>query len=98
MFYPAGLQQRLAGRGRAGYAGLREAADGVRGLNRRQTGGRLRVGRALARDLSTLQDRLPPFSQDDAVNAVEAELEAPLGKIYEEFGPPVAAASIATRT
>ena len=36
------------------------------------------IGRELARDLSTLQDRLPPFSQDEAVKAVEAELEAPL--------------------
>ncbi len=53
------------------------------------------IGRELARDLSTLQDRLPPFSQDDAVKAVETELEAPIGEIFAEFGPPVAAASIA---
>jgi ubiquinone biosynthesis protein len=53
------------------------------------------VGRELARDLSTLQDRLPPFSQDEAVKAVEAELEAPIGQLFAEFGPPVAAASIA---
>ncbi len=53
------------------------------------------IGRELARDLSTLQDRLPPFSQDEAVKAVETELEAPIGEIFAEFGPPVAAASIA---
>jgi ubiquinone biosynthesis protein len=53
------------------------------------------IGRELARDLSTLQDRLPPFSQDDAVKMVEAELEVPIDDLFQEFGPPVAAASIA---
>jgi len=53
------------------------------------------IGRELARDLATLQDRLPPFSQDEAVKAVESELEAPIGELFGEFGPPVAAASIA---
>ena len=53
------------------------------------------IGRELARDLSTLQDRLPPFSQEEAVKAVEAALEAPIGTLFAEFGPPVAAASIA---
>jgi ubiquinone biosynthesis protein len=53
------------------------------------------IGRELARDLSTLQDRLPPFSQGDAVKAVEAELDAPIDRLFAEFGPPVAAASIA---
>lgn len=53
------------------------------------------IGRELARDLSTLQDRLPPFSQSDAVKAVETELEAPIDQLYAEFGPAVAAASIA---
>ena len=53
------------------------------------------IGRELARDLSTLQDRLPPFSQDEAVKAVEAELDAPIQKLFAEFGPAVAAASIA---
>jgi len=40
------------------------------------------VGRELARDLSTLQDRLPPFSQDEAVKLVEAELEAPITELH----------------
>jgi ubiquinone biosynthesis protein len=53
------------------------------------------IGRELARDLSTLQDRLPPFSHEEAVKAVETELEAPIGQLFAEFGPPVAAASIA---
>ncbi|MGH6783233.1 MAG: 2-polyprenylphenol 6-hydroxylase, partial [Sphingomicrobium sp.] len=53
------------------------------------------IGRELARDLSTLQDRLPPFSQSEAKAAVEEALGAPIDKLYAEFGPPVAAASIA---
>ena len=53
------------------------------------------IGRELAADLATLQDRLPPFSQEEAQEAVEDALEAPIAKIFAEFGPPVAAASIA---
>jgi len=53
------------------------------------------IGRELAADLSTLQDRLPPFSQSEARQAVEEALEAPIDKLFVEFGPPVAAASIA---
>jgi len=53
------------------------------------------IGRELAADLATLQDRLPPFSQSDARKAVEEALGAPIDKLYAEFGPPVAAASIA---
>jgi ubiquinone biosynthesis protein len=53
------------------------------------------IGRELARDLSTLQDRLPPFSQGGARAAVEEALGAPIDQLYAEFGPPVAAASIA---
>ena len=53
------------------------------------------IGRELAADLATLQDRLPPFSQDEARKAVEDALEAPIDTLFAEFGPPVAAASIA---
>jgi hypothetical protein len=53
------------------------------------------IGRELAADLSTLQDRLPPFSQDEARKAVEDALEAPIDTLFAEFGPPAAAASIA---
>ena len=53
------------------------------------------IGRELARDLSTLQDRLPPFSQAQARATVEEALGAPIDTLYAEFGPPVAAASIA---
>ncbi|HET9573603.1 MAG TPA: AarF/UbiB family protein, partial [Methyloceanibacter sp.] len=53
------------------------------------------IGRELAADLATLQDRLPPFSQSDARQAVEEALGSPVDRLYAEFGPPVAAASIA---
>ena len=53
------------------------------------------IGRELAADLATLQDRLPPFSQEEARKAVEDALEAPIDTLFAEFGPPVAAASIA---
>ncbi len=53
------------------------------------------VGAALARDLETLQDKMPPFPQDAAVRAVEAALGEPLRTLFVSFEPPVAAASIA---
>ena len=53
------------------------------------------VGAVLARDLETLQDKMPPFPQDAAVRAVEAALGEPVRALYLSFGPPVAAASIA---
>jgi ubiquinone biosynthesis protein len=53
------------------------------------------IGRELAADLATLQDRLPPFSQEEARKAVEDALEVPIDTLFAEFGPPVAAASIA---
>jgi len=52
------------------------------------------LGEAVARDLSRLQDRLPPFA--DAANIVSQALGADLSTQYTEFSPePVAAASIA---
>ena len=53
------------------------------------------IGRELARDLSKLQDRLPPFSMKEAQSTVEEELGAKTSELFLEFGPPVAAASIA---
>jgi ubiquinone biosynthesis protein len=53
------------------------------------------VGADVARDLETLQDRLPPFDARLAEAAVEAALGRPLGELFARFGPPVAAASIA---
>ncbi|MDB5590760.1 2-polyprenylphenol 6-hydroxylase [Enterovirga sp.] len=53
------------------------------------------VGAAASRDLESLQDRMPPFSQAEAVAMVELSLGRPLDQAFAEFGPPVAAASIA---
>src|SRR5688572_19772832 len=53
------------------------------------------VGIALARDLETLQDKIAPFPQPQAQQAVEIGLGQPLATLFASFGPPVAAASIA---
>ncbi|MGG7565862.1 2-polyprenylphenol 6-hydroxylase [Rhodovulum sp. DZ06] len=53
------------------------------------------VGARLAREMRVLQDRMPAFSQAEAEAAVERELGRPVSELFAEFGPPVAAASIA---
>jgi ubiquinone biosynthesis protein len=53
------------------------------------------VGVAVARDLESLQDRMPPFPQAQAEAAVERAFGLPVNKAFATFGPPVAAASIA---
>ena len=53
------------------------------------------VGPALARDLESLQDSMPPFSQAEAEKTVATALDKKLCDVFVKFGPPVAAASIA---
>ncbi len=53
------------------------------------------VGHAIAKDLETLQDRMPPFSQEEAEAAVSEGLGKPVSVLFSNFGPVVAAASIA---
>ena len=53
------------------------------------------VGIALARDLESLQDKMAPFPRTEAEAVVTAALGKPLGEAFAEFGPAVAAASIA---
>lgn len=53
------------------------------------------VGPELATQLTYLQDKLPPFSLEQARATVEAEFGRPLSTLYSEFSEPVAAASIA---
>ena len=53
------------------------------------------IGSDLARDLAHLQDKLPPFSEKEARRAVEEALGGKLSDHFVEFGPPIAAASIA---
>jgi ubiquinone biosynthesis protein len=53
------------------------------------------VGVVLARDLESLQDRLPPFPQDEAEAVIATSLERSVKQAFVSFGPAVAAASIA---
>lgn len=53
------------------------------------------VGDELAVQLRVLQDKLPPFSIEEAKREVERELGMPVDQIFSEFSEPVAAASIA---
>jgi ubiquinone biosynthesis protein len=53
------------------------------------------VGKTIARDLESLQDKMAPFPQAQAEAAVASAFEKPLTQVYASFGPPVAAASIA---
>ncbi len=53
------------------------------------------VGMATARRLEQLQDRMEPFPQAEAVATIERTLGQPIAELFSEFGPPVAAASIA---
>ncbi len=54
------------------------------------------IGTELARDLSTLQDRLPPFPTQQAKAIIEEELGAPIAVLFSSFADkPIAAASIA---
>ena len=53
------------------------------------------VGIVAARDLESLQDRMPPFPRAEAVRMVEIALGRPIDILFSEFSEPVAAASIA---
>ncbi|MGJ8627100.1 MAG: 2-polyprenylphenol 6-hydroxylase [Sulfitobacter sp.] len=53
------------------------------------------VGDELAVQLRVLQDKLPPFSIEEAKAEVECELGEPVEAIFSAFSEPVAAASIA---
>ena len=46
------------------------------------------VGAALARDLERLQDRMPPFPQQQAEATVAAAIERPISEVFPTFGPP----------
>ncbi|MEW6602852.1 MAG: AarF/UbiB family protein, partial [Nitrospirota bacterium] len=49
-----------------------------------------------ANEFKKLQDRVPPFSSDKAVQMIEKEFNGPIGRVFANFDMvPVAAASIA---
>ncbi len=53
------------------------------------------VGNAIADDLANLQDRIAPFPVEDAKRMIEGSLGRTVDALFADFGPPVAAASIA---
>jgi len=53
------------------------------------------VGKAIARDLESLQDKMAPFPQSEAEAVIAAAFGKPVADVYASFGPAVAAASIA---
>ena len=53
------------------------------------------VGKERAQQLRMLQDKLPPFGLAEAKAAIKAGLGGDAGTLFSDFGPPVAAASIA---
>ena len=53
------------------------------------------IGERFARGLARLQDKMPAFGDAEARTVIEAELGAPVSELFANFGPPVAAASIA---
>ena len=53
------------------------------------------VGPNLAGALGSLRDRLPPFPEEQAKKELETAFGKPWTAVYSQFGPPVAAASIA---
>lgn len=53
------------------------------------------IGIELSRDLQYLQDQLPPFDDSNVDKLLANQLDIPKDELFAEFGPPVAAASIA---
>jgi ubiquinone biosynthesis protein len=53
------------------------------------------VGDLIAEQLRVLQDKLPPFSLQEARQEIERELGLPVDRLFSSFSEPVAAASIA---
>lgn len=53
------------------------------------------VGDELAVQLRVLQDKLPPFSIEEAKAEVQRELGVPVDQVFSSFSEPVAAASLA---
>ena len=54
------------------------------------------LGEDVAADLSSLQDKIPPFASSEARETIETQLERPIAELFQSFeDKPVAAASIA---
>ncbi len=53
------------------------------------------IGFEMAKDLSRLQDKMPPFPRDEAAKELEKTFGKPISDLFTEFPEPIAAASIA---
>ncbi|WP_428407408.1 2-polyprenylphenol 6-hydroxylase [Hyphococcus sp.] len=53
------------------------------------------IGFEMAGDLGRLQDKMPAFSEEAARREIEAAFGKPVGALFDNFSPPIAAASIA---
>ncbi len=53
------------------------------------------IGAKRAFELKVLQDKLPPFGMAEAKAIIQKELGKPVEDVFVEFGPPIAAASVA---
>jgi ubiquinone biosynthesis protein len=96
---PLALANLVARRGVRGLTGLSRAIDRL-GPSYVKMGQFLStrpdiVGAKVALELERLQDRVTPMTREAAIGIVEAAFGAGIDTLYEEFGEPVAAASIA---
>ena len=96
---PLALANLVARRDAHGLAGLSRAIDRL-GPSYVKMGQFLStrpdiVGPKVALELESLQDRVTPMSRRTAVGIIEAAFGAPIDTVFEDFGEPVAAASIA---
>ncbi len=94
-----GIARRLERKSRLGAGGLKVAITRL-GPSYIKLGQFLAtrpdvVGMQTARSLESLQDRVAPFAQDEAIRTIETAFDRKLGELFVEFGEPVAAASIA---
>src|SRR5271165_5999056 len=96
---PLALGNLIARRGVRGLAGLSRAIDRL-GPSYVKMGQFLStrpdiVGTKVALELESLQDRVTPMSRQTAIGIIEAAFGARIDTVFEDFGEPVAAASIA---
>ena len=53
------------------------------------------IGNEIAEDMAMLRDNLPPFSRNEAIKIIEEQFDKDIDSLFQNFGEPIAAASIA---
>ena len=53
------------------------------------------IGNEIAEDMAMLRDNLPPFSRNEAIKIIEEQFDKNIDNVFQNFGEPIAAASIA---